>query len=177
MDGLESLSLHWKYCLPAGGGHFRFLIPQCYESQLVPCPYPPRSLPRNKYPACLTDAPLSISLLSLNCLILHSCCFHTWCPLHSPLRPLSHPFASLHPLPMSILFLHLNEIQVSSFGPHLLLSFFGSVDCSMVFLFLMAHVHLSVSIMHVFLGLGYLTQDDTIRLPGNLMMSLFLIAE
>ena len=50
--------------------------------------------------------------------------------------------SSIHPPPMSILFPLLSEIQASSLGPSLLLSFFGSVDYSMVILFFMANIHL-----------------------------------
>jgi hypothetical protein len=42
---------------------------------------------------------------------------------------------------MSVLFPFLSESQASSLGPSWLLSFFGSVDCSMVILYFMANIH------------------------------------
>lgn len=71
---------------------------------------------------------------------------HTGYP--PPPRP---PFSSLHLILMSILFPPLSEIQASSLGTFLLLSFFGSVAFSMDILYLMATIYLEVSTYHGYL--------------------------
>jgi hypothetical protein len=78
------------------------------------------------------DSPPLIYLLSTN-------------PLAAPhliptpiLLPTSSSTQFLPTTSMHILFPFQSEIQASSLGPSLLLSFFGSVDCSMVILYFMA---------------------------------------
>jgi hypothetical protein len=63
---------------------------------------------------------------------------------------------------MYILFPFPCETEVSSLGAYLLLSFFGSMDSSMVTLYFMwlKSTYKWVHTMHFFLGLSYLTQDD-----------------
>jgi hypothetical protein len=62
---------------------------------------------------------------------------------------------------MSILISLLSEHKVSCLGPLVLLSFFGSVDLSMIILYILANIHLQVNIYNVGLwGLGYLFKDN-----------------
>jgi hypothetical protein len=65
------------------------------------------------------------------------------------------------PSPMCILFFLLSDIQASSLGSSLFLTFFESVNCSVVSLYIVANIHLEVSIYHGCLSCpDYLPQDD-----------------
>ena len=67
---------------------------------------------------------------------------HTWSPSLFPFLPPS-PTHFPPPSTSNVYFISLlSEIQASSFGSSLLLSFYGSVDCSMSILYFMATVHL-----------------------------------
>ena len=66
--------------------------------------------------------------------------------LHPPHPSYSHPsfsstVCSLHSPPMPNLFPLLCDSQASPLGPSLLLSLFGSVDCSMVIRYFMTNIH------------------------------------
>jgi hypothetical protein len=67
-------------------------------------------------------------------------------------HPRSHHVPSIHRPHMNILFALEYEMQALILRPFLLLSFFGSVDCSMFFLCFMAYIHRLVSTQDVHLA-------------------------
>lgn len=82
--------------------------------------------------------------------------------------------SSLPPFTSDIYFISPSEIHASSLGPFLFSSFFGSEGCSMVILYFVENIYLSVD-MKFFLDLGFLTQDDissSSHLPAKFMFAL-----
>ena len=80
------------------------------------------------------------------------------------LIPMSYSVPSLNPSPMTMHFLLLSEIHSSSFGTCLLPSFFEPVDGSTVVLpGWLISTYRWIHNIHVFLVLGYLTQDYVLK--------------
>jgi hypothetical protein len=120
--GLVSPSLHWKSFLVVGvqdpyspllGVLARVTLIDSWEFPSLS----QRCLPHNPE--------VSLSPLSPSAPPPH--------PLCSDPHTFPHPVPSLHPLLMSNLYPFLSEIQTFFLGPSLLLCFFRSMFCSMVF--------------------------------------------
>lgn len=133
-------SLHWTSHLTTGGGHS---VSISATAQSLSYSQPHR-LPGVSQISGFQLVPEMhrINFLSLFQPSLHPSFPTTDCHSYSTPHTLSYPVASLQPPLMTILFPILSEIQAYPLGPCLLLNFFGSIDCSMAILYLMANVHL-----------------------------------
>lgn len=142
VDGLVSLSLHWRSCLATGSDLFMFHVPTIGLRLLL---WTPGSLPYARSLGLPKDSllhhqQLEISIHFFDSLGLSSAFSPLlFLPPHSFPPPLSHSGPALPLPPMIVLFPHLSMIQAFLLGPSNLFNFFGSLGYVMYF---MINIHL-----------------------------------